>query len=111
MAERGYTPNVGITMPQQLERVVDSQGASLFTRISTESVIIPMGENHPAPGQVEVAVLSADCRDQLARSLRPFLLSTGQVMIEVEGLIDSHRRELRAMSAQLVYRVTWAERS
>jgi hypothetical protein len=110
MVERGYTPDVGSTMPQRLQHVVDSHGTSLFTRINSHTVVIPVGENHPTQDQIEVAVLAPDCLDKLARSLRPFLLSTGDTMIEVDGLINAHRQELRTMSAQMVYRMTWAER-
>lgn len=110
MRDRGYTPEIGIRMPRLLGEVLDSQGAAAFTNINSEVVTFPMSCNNPIQDRREISALSMECLDRLAKSLRPFLLSTGQPSVEVDGLLRSHRYELRAITAQMNYRITWAER-
>ena len=66
--------------------------------------------NNPNINEREISVLSMEYLDKLAKSLRPFLLSrSGEV--EVNGLLQQHRRELRQIEAQMTYRCAWAKRT
>jgi hypothetical protein len=110
MRRRGYTPEIGSLMPGLLHQITDTEGVMLFTNVGSDVVTFPMRRENPIPEQREISTLSMECLNRLAKSLRPFLLSTGQPSVEVNGIVDAHRRELRAISAQMKYRITWAER-
>ncbi|CAE6411932.1 unnamed protein product [Rhizoctonia solani] len=111
MFERGYTPNIGTQLVGKLSTIRNSTGDLLFTNTGSDVHPFPMSANNPIIEQREISTLSMEYLDRLAKSLRPFLLSTGQASIEVDGLLQQHRRELREMSAKMTYRIAWAERA
>ncbi|CAE6358641.1 unnamed protein product [Rhizoctonia solani] len=112
MSERGYNPNIGREMEGKLRRISDSAGNPLFTNIGSCVYTIPVGADPDNPSQVisEISALSMDCLLKLAESVRPFLLSQGQARIEVDGLLETHRAQLRTIRAHMSYRCAWAER-
>ncbi|KAJ1300640.1 hypothetical protein OPQ81_002292 [Rhizoctonia solani] len=114
MIQRGYTPDIGTRMVGILNGMRNSAGDPLFTNVGWGVHPFPMSANNahnPNVDEREISALSMEYLDKLAKSLRPFLLSTGQAQIEVDGLLQQHRRELRAMCAKMTYRVAWAERT
>ncbi|KAG8691451.1 hypothetical protein FRC11_003726 [Ceratobasidium sp. 423] len=111
MFERGYTPNIGTQMVEKLNTIRNSTGDLLFTNVGSQIYTFPMSANNPIVEQREISTLSMEYLDRLAKSLRPFLLSTGQPSVEVDGLLQQHRSELREMSAKMTYRTAWAERA
>ncbi|KAG9125875.1 hypothetical protein FRC07_005815 [Ceratobasidium sp. 392] len=117
MGERGYTPNVGETMPTMLATLPTSteDDTPLFTNIGSETITIPVGRNHPVQEQRELSVLAMDSLIRLSSSLKPFMTSFGLQASEIDGLITAHRQELNrnelnAGCAQMTYRMTWAQR-
>ncbi|KAG9101064.1 hypothetical protein FRC06_003407 [Ceratobasidium sp. 370] len=112
MHQRGYTPNVGESMPTLLEalRSPTDNDTPLFTNIGSQTITIPVGRNHPVPEQVELSVLAMDCLMRLSSSLKPLLQSCGLNQVEVNGLVTAHRRELHEGKAAMTYRMTWAQR-
>ncbi|CAE6411394.1 unnamed protein product [Rhizoctonia solani] len=111
MFDRGYTPDIGARMVEKLGTIRDSAGNPLFTNIGSEVYTFPMSANNPIVEQRELSALSMEYLDRLAKSLRPFMLSTRQASVEVDGLLRRHRGELHEISALMKYRVCWAERS
>ncbi|KAL5637567.1 hypothetical protein ACGC1H_004099 [Rhizoctonia solani] len=110
MFDRDYTPDIGAQMVERLNTIRDSAGNPLFTNIGSEVYTFPMSANNPIVAEREISALSMEYLDRLAKSLRPFMLSTGQTSAEVDGLLQHHRREIREVSALMRYRVAWAER-
>ncbi|CAE6442974.1 unnamed protein product [Rhizoctonia solani] len=110
MVDRGYTPDIGSQMVEKLNTIRDSAGNLLFTNVGSDVFTLPMSANNPIVADREISALSMEYLDRLAKSLRPFLLSTGQVRVEVDGLLQRHREEIRQVSAWMKYRVAWAER-
>lgn len=110
MVERGYRPDVGTHMPNLLRDAVGPDGEAYFTDIDSRTIPFPMGRHNPVMEQREISTLAMEALERQASALRPFLLSTGQVDVEVNGLLDAHRRELLEMSARMNYRITWAKR-
>ncbi|KAG8743847.1 hypothetical protein FRC10_011314 [Ceratobasidium sp. 414] len=112
MLQRGYTPNVGESMPAMLEalRSTADNNTPLFTNVGSQIIDIPVGCNPPVPDQVELSVLAMDCLMRLSSSLKPLLLSRGSNQVEVNGLVTAHRQELNEGNATMTYRVTWAQR-
>ncbi|KAF8602212.1 hypothetical protein BDV93DRAFT_524235 [Ceratobasidium sp. AG-I] len=110
MRDRGYTPDVGVHMPNLLHDAVGSDGAPLFTNVGSDVIAFPVGRHNQVVEQREISTLAMEFLDRQAASLRPFLLSTGQAEIEVGGLVDAHRQELNQMNARTHYRIAWAER-
>ncbi|KAF8700596.1 Methyltransferase domain, partial [Rhizoctonia solani] len=111
MRERGYNPNIGVELEGMLRTISDSDGP-LFTNIGSEVHKIPVGidADNPIPVVREISALSMDCMISLGDSLRPFLLSQGSAAIEIDGLLDTYKHQLRRNRAQVSYRCTWAER-
>ncbi|KAF8718556.1 Methyltransferase domain, partial [Rhizoctonia solani] len=111
MRERGYNPNIGVELEGMLRTISDSDGP-LFTNIGSDVHKIPVGIDADNPITVvrEISALSMDCMISLGDSLRPFLLSQGSAAIEIDGLLDTYKHQLRRNRAQVSYRCTWAER-
>ncbi|ELU38739.1 hypothetical protein AG1IA_07226 [Rhizoctonia solani AG-1 IA] len=111
MRERGYNPNIGVELEGMLRTISDSDGP-LFTNIGSDVHKIPVGIDADNPIAVvrEISALSMDCMISLGDSLRPFLLSQGSAAIEIDGLLDTYKHQLRRNRAQVSYRCTWAER-
>ncbi|CAE6488311.1 unnamed protein product [Rhizoctonia solani] len=110
MFDRGYTPDIGAQMVERLSTIRNSAGNPLFTNIGSEVYTFPMSANNPIVAEREISALSMEYLDRLAKSLRPFMLSTGQTSVEVDGLLQHHRGEIREVNALMRYRVAWAER-